>query len=87
VPEKASGASRSLRGSVFLARPAPRRANAHVLLLIGSQVLASIADDDTAAQDTLRANSPEYCEIARKRIAAVEAQPTLFEPKPEQSTL
>jgi DNA modification methylase len=25
--------------------------------------------------------SPEYCEIARKRIAAVEAQPTLFEPK------
>jgi adenine-specific DNA-methyltransferase len=28
--------------------------------------------------------SPEYCEIARKRIAAVEAQPTLFQPKPEQ---
>lgn len=27
---------------------------------------------------------PEYCEIARKRIAAVEAQPTLFEKKPEQ---
>jgi site-specific DNA-methyltransferase (adenine-specific) len=31
--------------------------------------------------------SPEYCEIARKRIAAVEAQPTLFEPKPEQKEL
>jgi DNA modification methylase len=31
--------------------------------------------------------SPEYCEIARKRIAAVEAQPTLFQPKPEQQEL
>jgi site-specific DNA-methyltransferase (adenine-specific) len=31
--------------------------------------------------------SPEYCEIARKRIAAVEAQPTLFEPKPVQEEL
>jgi site-specific DNA-methyltransferase (adenine-specific) len=31
--------------------------------------------------------SPEYCEIARKRIALVEAQPTLFEPKPEQTEL
>jgi DNA modification methylase len=28
-----------------------------------------------------------YCEIARKRIALVEAQPTLFEPKPEQTEL
>lgn len=28
--------------------------------------------------------SPEYCEIARKRLALVEAQPTLFEQKPEQ---
>ncbi len=28
--------------------------------------------------------SPEYCEIARKRIALVEAQPSLFQPKPEQ---
>lgn len=31
--------------------------------------------------------SPEYCAIARKRIALVEAQPTLFEPKPEQIAL
>jgi site-specific DNA-methyltransferase (adenine-specific) len=31
--------------------------------------------------------SPEYCDIARKRIAAVEAQPTLFQTKPEQQTL
>lgn len=31
--------------------------------------------------------SPEYCAIARKRIAAVEAQPTLFQPKPEQMNL
>lgn len=28
--------------------------------------------------------SPEYCRIARERIALVEAQPSLFEPKPEQ---
>jgi hypothetical protein len=28
--------------------------------------------------------SPEYCEIARKRIALVEAQPNLFQPKAEQ---
>jgi len=28
--------------------------------------------------------SPEYCRIARARIALVEAQPSLFEPKPEQ---
>jgi DNA modification methylase len=31
--------------------------------------------------------SPEYCAIARKRIAAVEAQPTLFEKKAEQAEL
>jgi DNA modification methylase len=31
--------------------------------------------------------SPEYCEIARKRIAVIEAQPTLFEKKPEQLSL
>ena len=31
--------------------------------------------------------SPEYCEIARKRIALVEAQPSLFQPKPEQLQL
>lgn len=31
--------------------------------------------------------SPEYCEIARKRLALIDAQPTLFEPKPEQLTL
>jgi hypothetical protein len=29
----------------------------------------------------------EYCEIARKRIALVEAQPSLFAPKPEQVKL
>ena len=28
--------------------------------------------------------SPEYCKIANERIALVEAQPNLFEPKPEQ---
>lgn len=28
--------------------------------------------------------SPEYCQIARDRIARVEAQPSLFEKKPEQ---
>lgn len=28
--------------------------------------------------------SAEYCAIARDRIARIEAQPTLFEPKPEQ---
>lgn len=31
--------------------------------------------------------SPEYCEIARRRLALVEAQPTLFEKKPEQLSL
>lgn len=31
--------------------------------------------------------SPEYCQIARKRIALVEAQPNLFQPKPEQKNL
>jgi DNA modification methylase len=31
--------------------------------------------------------SPEYCAIARKRIAAVEAQPNLFAPKAEQLAL
>jgi len=31
--------------------------------------------------------SPEYCEFARKRIALVEAQPSLFEKKPEQANL
>jgi site-specific DNA-methyltransferase (adenine-specific) len=31
--------------------------------------------------------SPEYCSIARKRIALVEAQPNLFQPKAEQLTL
>jgi DNA modification methylase len=31
--------------------------------------------------------SPEYCAIARKRIALVEAQPNLFQPKAEQLTL
>lgn len=30
--------------------------------------------------------SSAYCEIARKKIVEVEAQPTLFEPKPEQLT-
>jgi DNA modification methylase len=28
--------------------------------------------------------SPEYCEIARKRLDAIDAQPSLFAPKPEQ---
>jgi DNA modification methylase len=31
--------------------------------------------------------SPEYCEIARNRIALVEAQPNLFTPRPEQLTI
>jgi hypothetical protein len=31
--------------------------------------------------------SPEYCAIARKRIALVEAQPNLFQPKAEQLNL
>jgi site-specific DNA-methyltransferase (adenine-specific) len=31
--------------------------------------------------------SPEYCEIARDRLARIDAQPTLFEPKPEQLSL
>lgn len=31
--------------------------------------------------------SPEYCRIARERIALVEAQPSLFDPKPEQGVL
>lgn len=31
--------------------------------------------------------SPEYCRIARERIALVEAQPSLFERKPEQLEL
>lgn len=31
--------------------------------------------------------SPEYCEIARKRLALIDAQPTLFDKKPEQMTL
>lgn len=31
--------------------------------------------------------SDDYCRIARERIALVEAQPTLFEKKPEQMTL
>jgi adenine-specific DNA-methyltransferase len=31
--------------------------------------------------------SPEYCEIARKRLDAIDAQPSLFTPKPEQMTL
>jgi site-specific DNA-methyltransferase (adenine-specific) len=31
--------------------------------------------------------SPEYCEIARKRLDAIDAQPTLFEAKPEQQEL
>jgi len=31
--------------------------------------------------------SPEYCRIARERIARVEAQPNLFAAKPEQLTL
>jgi site-specific DNA-methyltransferase (adenine-specific) len=31
--------------------------------------------------------SSEYCEIARKRLDAIDAQPSLFAPKPEQLTL
>jgi DNA modification methylase len=31
--------------------------------------------------------SPEYCEIARKRLDAIDAQPSLFEQKPEQISL
>lgn len=31
--------------------------------------------------------SPEYCDIARKRLDAIDRQPTLFEPKPEQLSL
>jgi DNA modification methylase len=31
--------------------------------------------------------SPEYCAIARDRLARIDAQPTLFEPKPEQLSL
>jgi methylase of polypeptide subunit release factors len=31
--------------------------------------------------------SPEYCAIARKRLAEIDAQPNLFEPKPEQLKL
>lgn len=31
--------------------------------------------------------SPEYCRIARERIALVEAQPSLFEPRAEQMEL
>jgi DNA modification methylase len=31
--------------------------------------------------------SPEYCEIARDRLARIDAQPSLFEPKPEQLSL
>jgi site-specific DNA-methyltransferase (adenine-specific) len=31
--------------------------------------------------------SPEYCEIARDRLARIDAQPNLFEPKPEQLSL
>jgi DNA modification methylase len=31
--------------------------------------------------------SPEYCEIARKRLDAIDAQPQLFSPKPEQLAL
>ena len=31
--------------------------------------------------------SEEYCRIARERIARIEAQPSLFEPKPEQLIL
>lgn len=31
--------------------------------------------------------SPEYCEIARKRLDAIDAQPTLFAPKVEQMQL
>lgn len=31
--------------------------------------------------------SVEYCQIARDRLARIEAQPNLFEPKPEQMKL
>jgi predicted RNA methylase len=31
--------------------------------------------------------SPEYCEIARDRLARIDAQPSLFSPKPEQLSL
>lgn len=31
--------------------------------------------------------SPEYCQVARNRLARIEAQPTLFQPKPEQMPL
>lgn len=31
--------------------------------------------------------SPEYCEIARRRLAEIDAQPSLFESKPEQLSL
>jgi DNA modification methylase len=31
--------------------------------------------------------SPEYCDIARDRLARIDAQPNLFEPKPEQLSL
>jgi site-specific DNA-methyltransferase (adenine-specific) len=31
--------------------------------------------------------SPEYCDIARDRLARIDAQPSLFQPKPEQLTL
>ena len=31
--------------------------------------------------------SAEYCEIARRRLAEIDAQPNLFEPKPEQLRL
>ena len=31
--------------------------------------------------------SHDYCEIARRRLAEIDAQPNLFEPKPEQLTL
>jgi DNA modification methylase len=31
--------------------------------------------------------SPEYCEIARDRLARTDAQPSLFHPKPEQLSL
>lgn len=31
--------------------------------------------------------SPEYCDIARRRLAEIDAQPVLFAPQPEQLTL
>lgn len=31
--------------------------------------------------------SPEYCQIARDRLARIDAQPSLFQPKPEQMSL